>query len=299
MEGSIATPVAVRRTHPLVSVVVLSYRRREELLRTLGRLHWLPERPEIIVVDNASGDGTAEAVSLQFPNMRLVRRSSNIGAAGRNDGVAEVRTPYVAFADDDSYWDPGALERAVAALHKHPQLGLVAARVLVGDEQRLEPACAQMARSPRRAGLPGREVLGFIACAAVMRVAAFREVGGFRRQFFVGGEEELMALDLAAAGWCSVYLDAVVARHIPSPVRERSARHRVVARNAIWTAWMRRPAAVAVRHTLARLSAPDLRGQRWRTAVETVRGLPWALRQRRLLPPQVENLRRRIEAAER
>ena len=86
-----------------VSVVVLTYNRREEVLRTLTHLAALAERPPIIVVDNASSDGTAQAVARTFPHVEVLRQSRNLGAAGRNAGVERAGTPYVAFSDDDTW----------------------------------------------------------------------------------------------------------------------------------------------------------------------------------------------------
>ena len=88
----------------------------------------------------------------------------NVGAAVRNAGVRRARTPYVAFSDDDSWWQPGALRRAAAALDADPRLGLVAARTLVGPGCERTRSDEAMAASPLREG-GGAAVLGFLACA--------------------------------------------------------------------------------------------------------------------------------------
>ncbi len=119
-----------------VTVVIATRDRRPELLRTLGRLHELPDRPPVIVVDNASADGSAAAVRDRYPAVTVRMLPRNAGAAARNTGVALAATPYVAFSDDDSWWEPGALSRAAAALDADPGLGLVAARTLVGPSPR-------------------------------------------------------------------------------------------------------------------------------------------------------------------
>ena len=64
------------------------------------------EFTQLVVVDNASHDGTAEAVRARFPEVTLVPLGTNIGAAGRNAGVARLETTYVAFCDDDAWWSP-------------------------------------------------------------------------------------------------------------------------------------------------------------------------------------------------
>lgn len=274
-----------------VSVVVATHNRRDAVLATLATLHALPERPPLIVVDNASTDGTAEAVEAAFPGVAVVRLPRNRGAAGRNAGVARAHTPYVAFADDDSTWAPGALDRAAAHFDACPSVGLLAARLLVGDEHRTDPVCEVMARSPlpRAAGLPGPPVLGFVACGAVVRRCAFLEVGGFSDLLFFLGEERLLAADLAAAGWSAVYVDDVVAHHHPATVsRDPAARRRLQRRNDLLTAWLRRPATRALAFTCRAaadgLSQPATRGG----LVDAVRRAPDVLARRQVLPPAVE-----------
>src|SRR5262245_15594133 len=97
---------------PRVSVVIITHNRKEEVLTTLGHLSRLPERPPILLVDNGSSDGTAAAVAAHFPGVQVVPAGGNLGAAGRNLGVRRAPTPYVAFCDDDTWWEPGALARA-------------------------------------------------------------------------------------------------------------------------------------------------------------------------------------------
>ena len=188
-----------------VTVVIATRNRRPELLRTLGRLRDLPERPPVIVVDNASADDSPAAVRDRFPAVTLRVLPRNAGAAARNVGVALAATPYVAFSDDDSWWEPGALARAATALDADSRLGLVAARTLTGPAREPDPVNALMARSPLRDGGTA-EVLGFLACACVVRKEAFLRAGGFSQLLFFIGEERLLSYDLAAAGWARRYL---------------------------------------------------------------------------------------------
>jgi len=275
-----------------VTVVIATWNRGTELLGTLARLRALPERPPVVVVDNGSTDGTAELVRASYPDpgVRVAGLRRNRGGAARTVGARLADSPYVAFSDDDSWWAPGALGRAAELLDRHPRLAVLAARVLVGPEDRLDPVCREMARSPlgRAADLPGPSVLGFIACGAVVRRSAFLEVGGFDARLGVGGEEELLSVDLAAGGWGLAYVDEVVAHHHPSPSRDPSGRRRVQMRNALWSAWLRRPLGGAARQT-AHLAALALR-QRGASSglLLAMLGLPWVLRERRPVPEELE-----------
>ena len=286
-------PVAERR----VTVVVATRDRLPSLLRVLDNLRALPEQPPVIVVDDGSREELRDAVRGRHPDVEVVRLPVSHGAAARNAGVERAGTPYVAFCDDDSWWAPGALRRAADALDAHPQLGLVAARVLVGDDERLDPTCAEMARSPLPPDprLPGRPVLGFVACGVALRRSSFLEAGGFERRFGIGGEEELLSLDLAAAGWKQAYLEDVVAHHHPENGGDSSERDYVELRNGLWSAWLRRPLGSALRRT-AQLLARHRR-EPWAAAAlrDALRGLPWVARERRPVPASVEAARRRLD----
>ncbi|WP_202125154.1 glycosyltransferase family 2 protein [Actinomadura physcomitrii] len=273
---------------PDVTIVVATRDRAAELRRSLGR-HTAP----VIVADNASADGTAEVA--EAAGARVLRLPRNLGAAARNAGVREARTRYVAFADDDSWWAPGALERAAEILDAHPRTALLAARVLVGEEERPEPVSEAMARAPlgRPEGMPGPAVLGFLACSAIVRRDAYLDAGGFSDVLHFAGEEELLALDLAAAGWDLAYVPELVVHHHPSPGgRNPAARRRREIRNALLTAWLRRPLPAVARMAAAALGTRDGRAG----LAGAVRALPRLAGARRPLPPAVEAARARLAA---
>src|SRR5919112_750901 len=273
-----------------VSVVIATRNRGPELLGTLARLRALPEQPPVVVVDNGSTDGTAELVRAHHPEVQVVGLRRNRGGGARTVGARLVDSPYVAFSDDDSWWAPGALSQAADLLDRHPRLAVLAARVLIGPEERLDPVCAEMAHSPLPAAddLPGPSVLGFIACGAVVRRTAFLDAGGFDVRLGVGGEEELLSVDLAASGWGLAYVDEVMAHHHPSPSRDPSGRRRVQVRNALWSTWLRRPLGGAARQT-AHLAALALHQPGASSGLLlAVLGLPWVLRERHPIPPELE-----------
>ncbi|HEX8104964.1 MAG TPA: glycosyltransferase family 2 protein, partial [Solirubrobacteraceae bacterium] len=110
MAAPTAAPVVPDRTHDArVSVVVITRDRVADLLNALAHLRALDERPRILVVDNGSGDGTGAAVRARFPGVEVIELGENRGAAARTVAVERSTTPYVAFADDDSWWAPGDL----------------------------------------------------------------------------------------------------------------------------------------------------------------------------------------------
>jgi GT2 family glycosyltransferase len=284
-------PAAAREPSGVaLSVVLITRDRAEEASQALARLVALPERPEIIVVDNGSRDGTPERVAREFPSVKVIAERENRGAAGRTIGARAASGRLIAFCDDDSWWTPGALERAAAIFDAHPSVALIAARVLVGDAGEPDPACEEMAASPlpTPSDLPGRRVLGFIACGAVVRRDAFLAVGGFEPRNGVGGEERLLAVALAEQGWNLLYVEDLVVHHHPSPVRDRARRRAVALRNDLWFHWLRRPLRPALAETARALAAASREPAARSGALEALRGARWVLSRRRRLPPAVE-----------
>jgi GT2 family glycosyltransferase len=253
------------------------------------------------VVDNASTDGTGDAVVERFGQVSLLRSARNLGAVARNLAVQEVATPYVAFCDDDTRWEPGALRRAADLLDAHPGLASVTARILVAPDLVEDPITPELRHSPvpAPAWLPGPALLSVLAGASMFRVAAFREVGGFSPRLWLGGEEELLALDLAARGWWMCWADDVVVQHAPSKVREPRRRRQLGIRNTLWTAWLRRPLPGALRHTGSVLRSLPRDWTSVTAVAEALGGLGWVLRERRVIPPEVEHGLRLLEEPQR
>ena len=280
-----------------VGVVVITHQRRDEVLSALDRLQALPEQPAVVVVDNGSTDGTAAAIRARHPWADLVASPDNLGAIGRNVGVERLQTPYVAFCDDDTWWEPGSLRRAADILDAHPDVAVLTARIVVEPSGAEDLIVAELRDSPVAGGpgLPGPALGSFLAGASVVRRDAFRAVGGFHQRLWLGGEEELMAADLAAAGWELCFVESMAIHHHPSQARDPHRRRRDGIRNTLWFTWLRRPLPAAVRRTGHILwSLPRDRVSAAGLAL-AVRGLPWVLRERRPLPPHAE---RRFEVLE-
>ncbi|MFI5956200.1 glycosyltransferase family 2 protein [Cryptosporangium sp. NPDC051539] len=285
------------------TVAVITHNRRDELRHTLDRLTALPERPPVIVVDNRSTDGTAAMVAREYPDVRLLRPGRNLGACGRNLAAREVTTPYLAFCDDDTWWEPASLPAAADLLDAHPLVAAVTARILVhsAGEVSEDPIVPELRESPvpRPPWLPGPALGSFLAGATVVRLEPFRAAGGFSPRLWLGGEEELLAADLSAAGWWLVYGEHLTVHHRPSPARDATLRRRHGIRNTLWFTWLRRPAGRALRRS-AFLAATVPRDRTSLLAfADALEGLPWVLRERRAAPPHVERGLRALEAPQR
>lgn len=277
---------------PAVSVVIITRNRRGSLLRTLDHLIALPDDPEIIVVDNASSDGTARAVeglAADSRRVHLIRLDRNLGAPGRNVGVEAASSDVIAFCDDDSWWGAGSLTRAAELLSAHRTAAVLVGSVWHHPSGQLDAVSRKMAaaRLGRQKQAPGPAILSFPAFAAVVRREVFRDVGGFHPLLFFGGEERLFALDVAAAGHQLCYVPELTVHHAAESGALTPDRWSLHQRNDCVVDWMRRPLGHAGRAT-ARLAAHSLRDPHAaRATAGVLQRLPRALAARRPVPSEI------------
>ncbi|MEH3156971.1 MAG: glycosyltransferase [Gordonia paraffinivorans] len=288
-----------------VTVVIATHQRAASLARTLLELSRLPEVPPTIVVANGCTDATPAVVADmvdRFGSLLLVSVPDAIGATARTVGARAARTPFVAFCDDDSWWAPGSLDIAVRALRSAPTVGAVCGHTVVGDARASDPINDLLAASPLPPvdGLPGPRVRGFLACALVVRRAAFLDVGGFSSIIGFVGEESLLAMDLVADGWEICYVADSVVEHHPSPRRPSPReRARAASRNELLTCVLRRPVTRCAGAVVGLLT--DVATHRAPLGVvgDIARALPGALARRERLPARVDAELRLVERAHR
>ena len=277
-----------------VSIAVLNYQRRDALREALEgcRAQRYPVL-EILAVDNASTDGSAEMVRDEFPDVRLVRLERNLAAAGRNAGIAAAKGDIVVTIDNDvRFTTDDDVERAVAAFQRHPRAAVVNFTIL-GADGTLSRRDWCHPRDPDEWAeheFPTDYVLeGASAC----RRDAFVASGGYWPPFFIGHEGWDLALRLMEAGHELIYSPAVKVRHLVDPsVRPSSRIYYTFTRNAIWVALRNHRVAPAVRtiaQDLALMGFAALRagelGAYARGVRDAIAGARAALGERRPLSP--------------
>jgi GT2 family glycosyltransferase len=119
-----------------LSILVVSYRSLEPLRHSLPTLAAASSGLtfETIVVDNASGDGTSDALRREFPEVRVIDHPKNVGfSGGVNRGMQEARGRCFALLNPDAIPHPGALTTLVRFLDAHPDVGMVGPKILDPD----------------------------------------------------------------------------------------------------------------------------------------------------------------------
>jgi GT2 family glycosyltransferase len=202
---------------PDVSVVVVNYRGADDTITCLRALaddlDYPADKLQVIVVDNASGDGSADRIRAAAPHAEVVEAPANLGfAGGCNLGVRGARGLVVAFLNNDARPHPGWLREAVRVLRAEPAVGAVASKVLDWDGEVIDFVDAGLTwfgmGYKRHAGVPDdgshdtpRDVLFGTGSALVVRTSVFRELGGFDERFFMFYEDVDLGWRMNLRGW--------------------------------------------------------------------------------------------------
>jgi GT2 family glycosyltransferase len=241
---------------PRVTAVVVSYNTRDELLRCLGSLRRHAGLPcQIVVVDNASADGSAAAVASGFPDALLIRNPENVGfSRANNQGLRAASAAYVLFLNSDAELTAGALPALGVILDERPRLGAVGPRLQAADgtvEVSFGPPLTPIAEWRQRRLVQGvrrrrsaavrraeaqaaaeREPGWLSAACLLARREALDAVGGFDEGFFLYEEDVDLCVRLRQAGWSVVFTpSAQVIHHLgrsmqADPQRARLEYHR-------------------------------------------------------------------------
>lgn len=197
-------------------VVIPNLNGGEELLAAVQSLLVQTLVPHIIVVDNASTDGSAELVAKQYPDVEVIYNDKNYGyAGGVNPGfrrAIELRATYAAPFNDDATADPNWLKHLVNFLDSEPTYGAACCKVLKEDGKSLDSTGDYLTTwglpYPRGRGEEDHgqydnatEIVAASGAASLFRVEALTEVGFFDENFFAYYEDIDLGLRLQLAGW--------------------------------------------------------------------------------------------------
>ncbi len=200
---------------PGISVIILTWNRKADVLEMLESLEKQTFRDfEVVVIDQASVDGTSEAIVERFPHVRIMTLRENLGVpGGRNVGVSLACGEILFFLDDDATLDVRSLENAWNEFDRHPDVGIVTGRVAdyyTGEMQRAYWVYPdyQLPQSENRF-----ETFTFSGGVHAIRKSVLEVTGLYDDLIVFGPEEYGLSLRCFAAGYKIVYNPAIVLRH--------------------------------------------------------------------------------------
>jgi N-acetylglucosaminyl-diphospho-decaprenol L-rhamnosyltransferase len=223
---------------PDISILILNWNTRDLLVKCLDSIAHTAGNlsAEIVVVDNASSDGSRAMVRERFPNVRLIENETNVGfARGNNQAMAVSSGRYALLANSDAFVWPGAIRALVDLADSQPQAGIVGAQ-LVNADGSFQASYTRFPSLWREllilSGLgrlmygrwypshgpeedKGPQIVDYVegACLLVRR-KAFEEVGGLDESYFMYAEEVDWCYAMRAKGWQVWYQPAAKVTHL-------------------------------------------------------------------------------------
>lgn len=188
---------------PLVSVVVVSWNRRENLRRCLQSVEKSTyPNMEIIVVDNHSSDGAPEMVRSEFRDVQLMVTQRNLGCGpARNIGFQAARGKYIIQLDDDATICENGVARMVQVFESDQGVGAVAVKVVNPDSGRV--VTADFAENTKN----------FWGAGAAFRTSVLEKTGLYPQEMFFTAEEMDLSIRIRDLGYAIRYVPDVVVRH--------------------------------------------------------------------------------------
>lgn len=291
----------------LISILIPNWNGESVLPRCLQALSAQTCKDfEVIVVDNASTDGSVAYVQEHYPQVKLIQLETNLGfTAANNLGASQARGEWLALLNNDAFPQPDWLESLLAAVQERPEYTFFASRLVqadrpayldgAGDAYHISGmAWRRYYNYPVEAG-PQRAEEVFSACAAagLYRREAYLEVGGMDEVFISYHEDVDLGFRLRLRGHRCLYVPEAVVHHVGSASYGRQSDTQVYYghRNLVWSYFHNMPGSLVwwylPAHLLANLlflAVYSWRGQAraiWRAKLDAMRGLPAALRKRR------------------
>jgi hypothetical protein len=263
-----------------LTVIMVSFNTRELTLIALETLMANAGAVvmDVVLWDNASSDGSADAVAASFPDIKLVRSAENLGfAAANNAAAAESRTPWLLLLNPDTETHPKAIENLLGFAKAHPEAGIVGGRTVFPDGSLNIASCwnrmtvwslfcraAGLSRVFPRSHFFNPEAIGgwqrnsvrqvdiVVGCLLMIHKDVWDRLGGFKEKYFMFGEEADLCLRAAKLGYRPMITpDAQIVHHVGASYTASEERLVKVLKGRVtlirdhWGA-VRRPAGIAL-----------------------------------------------------
>jgi len=216
---------------PTFSILITTKNRKEALIFTLEKITYLLDSNiEIIVFDDGSIDGTYDYVKSNFPEVKLQRNPISKGYLFcRNKMLNETKASYAISLDDDAHFiSLNPLELITNHFEQNPTCGLIALRIFWGLESPNE-----IVSNEKKS-----HVKGFVGCAHVWRIKAWKSIPNYPEWFVFYGEEDFAAYQLFKERWEIHYLPEVLVNHrVDIKARKSEKDYRLRLRRSLRSGW--------------------------------------------------------------
>jgi len=238
---------------PLISIVTICWNRKADICESLSRIRDIDyPNLEIIVVDNASTDGTSATIESDFPEVHLLQMPENVGITAYNAGFEIARGEYIVILDDDSFPQRDSLKRMVGKFENDATLGLAAfdVRNFYNYDDVKTGTVEEIAENQETAAVAKDYLLAFNGAGAGVRSEVLRQAGYYPEEFFLYWNEQDTAFRILNMGYGIQFFSDIVAYHKFSPVNRESRRAPFFyTRNAFWLIWKNYPLGMALNLT--------------------------------------------------
>lgn len=220
------------KIEPVFSILITTKNRKTDLVFTLSKINYLlnDNSVECVVFDDGSTDGSYEYVKQNFPRIRLERNTASRGYIFcRNKMLNETKAIYAISLDDDAHFlTANPLESIKKYFEQNVNCGLIALRIFWGL---LEPSSIVSTEEPN-------QVQGFVGCAHVWRMSAWRTIPNYPEWFVFYGEENFASYELFKKNWEIHYLPEVLVNHrVDVKSRRNSVDYTVRLRRSLRSGW--------------------------------------------------------------
>lgn len=199
-----------------VTIICVTYQSRHlvESLKTTVQAF-----PHVLIIDNGSNDGTAEAVRAALPRARLIERSDNIGfGRANNEAMSKVETPFALLLNPDCDIKADDLQILIDVMERYPSAGMAAPQSWRANDK--PQKCFRRAfyepplKTPYRVADATCSAQWLNGCCLLVRTEAFRKIGGFDGNFFLFYEDDDLCLRMRLAGFECLFEPSANVKHV-------------------------------------------------------------------------------------
>jgi len=250
-----------------ICVAILTWNRCKHVLKAIDSVYQQSYQPdEIVLVNSASNDGTADNIRGKYPNIKIINLHRNLGAPeGKNIAYANCNSDIIYTLDDDGWLDVNALSICIDRFKQDPKIAIVASSILAPGEQITSIE-------------PDKPHYTFGGGASAIRRSLFDEVGYYPHDYFRQSEEGDLALRLLDKDYTILWCPESIMYHEKSPInRNEKLFHYHNARNELHTIFRLYPAIYVIPFAFQKIISWNLLGLKTGSVHYTIAGIMAAI----------------------